>query len=152
MKNMNRKHLIVNIAALVCAVAAGVLLAVFSDEIYSSLSKVQFLKPQESAPSEDIKGEPDISYGAYKAGTYTATVYGFESDIKVTVEVSDTEIVSIKADATGESNVGRDAIKLVKESILNGQSAQVDAVSGATYSTEAFIEAVKSALSEASVG
>jgi len=151
MRELKRKHFIANIIGLIAVIALGVCITVFSKPIYDSLSKVTFLsqKQEETVVEEGKKW--NISYGNYVPGTYTATVYGFESDVTATVEVSETEILSITINATGESNIGRDAAKAIKEEILGSQSAEeVDAVSGATYTSNAAIEAVKDALQQAS--
>lgn len=152
MEQMIRKHKMGNLIGFAAILALGVLLTVFSGPIYDALSGVTFLSvPEEAAPEETGSG-PNITYGNYVPGTYEATVYGFESDIVATVEVSDTQILSLKINAAGESKVGIDAVKSVKEAILSGQTAEVDAVTGATYSTQAAIDAVKTALEQASAG
>lgn len=152
MREFKRKHFIANIIGLIAVIALGVCITVFSKPIYDSLSKVTFLsQKQEEEPDAEEGKKWNISYGSYVPGTYTATVYGFESDVTATVEVSETEILSITINATGESNIGRDAAKAIKEEILESQSAEeVDAVSGATYTSDAAIEAVKDALQQAS--
>lgn len=148
MKELRKKHFIANIIGLVGMIALGVCITAFSQPIYDSLSKVTFLSQKEDAPAEEAKVE--ISYGSYTPGTYTATAYGFESDVTATVEVSEKEILSISINATGESNIGRDGVKKVKEAVLENQSAEVDTVAGATYSSQAAIDAVKGALQQAS--
>lgn len=153
MKELKKKHFIANIIGLIAVIALGVCITVFSGQIYDSLSKITFLSQEEEEEQEPVEeGKKwNISYGNYVPGTYTATVYGFESDITATVEVSETEILSITMNASGESNIGRDAVKAIKEAILESQSAEdVDAVSGATYSSNAALEAVKDALQQAS--
>ena len=149
MRELKKKHFTANIIGLIAIIALGVCITVFSQQIYDSLSKVTFLSQKEDVPVEEEE-KWNISYGDYVPGTYTATVYGFESDVTATVEVSEKEILSIGINATGESNIGRDAAKVVKETILGSQTAEVDAVSGATYTAQAAIDAVKDALKQAS--
>lgn len=142
-------------------VLAAVLLIVFSDGIYAKLSEISFLKPTEQTePSDPANPEnpggtkPEdsfaITYGSYAPGTYTAKMDGFESYVSVTVEVSETEILSVSIDASGESSIGIDAAKSISQAMLSGQTAEVDAVSGATWTSDAAIKAVKTALEEAS--
>ncbi len=149
MRELKKKHFTANIIGLIAIIALGVCITVFSQQIYDSLSKVTFLSQKEDVPVEEEE-KWNISYGDYVPGTYTATVYGFESDVTATVEVSEKEILSIGINATGESNIGRNAAKVVKETILGSQTAEVDAVSGATYTAQAAIDAVKDALKQAS--
>lgn len=149
-KKRNKTAGLVGLIAVIILAAA---LIAFSDPIYSALSKVTFLVPAAvpEVPVEPQKPTYEITYGNYTPGVYTATIFGFESDITATVEVSQTEILSVKIDANGESTVGINAARDIKEAIISAQKADVDVVSGATYTSDAVIEAVMSALSQASV-
>ncbi len=88
-----------------------------------------------------------------KAGTYTASAKGMESDITVNVTVSeDGTVTSIDVDASNETpEIGGTAAPKLAGSIVESQSLAVDAVSGATYTSKAVLAAVKDALSQAGV-
>ncbi|MCD7814512.1 MAG: FMN-binding protein [Lachnospiraceae bacterium] len=91
--------------------------------------------------------------GIYTPGTYTATAAGMESDVKVTVTVDETSILSLGIDVSGETaGIGADVGPEISEQILNAQSANVDGVSGATVTSTAVKTALADALDQASGG
>jgi uncharacterized protein with FMN-binding domain len=101
---------------------------------------------QAAAPAED-ETEAGTSY---KPGTYTASAAGISSDVTVTCTFDETSITSIEADVSGETAgigaaIGDDMI----DAVLAAQSADVDAVSGATITSEAFMTAVADCMEQA---
>ena len=86
----------------------------------------------------------------YVDGTYTGSATGFGGLITVSVTISGGVITSIEiVDASGETAEYLSSALAVIDSILSAQSPNVDAVSGATYSSNGIINAVKAALSQA---
>ena len=89
--------------------------------------------------------------GSYTPGSYTATEDGFEGPIEVTVEIGDnggiTDLTITGANETPD--VGGAAIPLLKKAILEKQSADVDAVTGATFTSDAVKLATAEALAQA---
>ena len=88
--------------------------------------------------------------GKFTPGTYTATAKGFGGDVTVTLTVDSSKITAV--DITGDSEtagIGSKAVAEMPKQILDAQSAEVDGVSGATYTSGAIKEAAKSALDEA---
>lgn len=89
----------------------------------------------------------------YKAGVYEgeATGYHPETPIKVSVTVSEDgkiqEVRTLSHDETPE--IGGEALKELEEAVVEKNSADVDAVSGATMTSKGFTAAVKDALSKA---
>ncbi|MDK2784529.1 MAG: H+/Na+-translocating ferredoxin:NAD+ oxidoreductase subunit [Bacillota bacterium] len=80
-------------------------------------------------------------------GTYKGTGSGFGGDINVEVTVRGGKITDIKADAANETpEVGGAAIKKLIEEIKAQQKLDVDVVSGATFSSQGFLDAVRNAL------
>lgn len=141
-------HSFLDIAGLAAMLAIGVLLAVFSGEIYQLLGHISFLRVEGS----NVHDAPQASYESYTPGEYTASAFGYESDVTVVVEVSRTELLSIQVNASGESAIGVSAARSVRDAILAAQSVDVDVVSGATYSSRAVMEAVALALAQAGEG
>ena len=87
---------------------------------------------------------------AYKDGTYYGTASGFGGSIRVEVVIKDGKIADIRViDASGETGEYLSRAKGVISRILSKGSPNVDAVSGATYSSTGIINAVKRALSQA---
>lgn len=93
----------------------------------------------------------DNSAAGYKDGTYEGVGKGFGGDITVSVEVKDGKISKVDlvnvADET--PGIGDEGAKAVAERIVEAQSAEVDAESGATGSSNGTMDAVKDALSKA---
>lgn len=86
----------------------------------------------------------------YVDGTYTGSGTGFGGTITVQVTVSNHKIVSINIlDASSETASYFANAQGVVSRIISSQSPNVDAVSGATYSSNGIITAVQNALSQA---
>ena len=78
---------------------------------------------------------------------YDGAAQGFAGEIKVSVFVNDGTITDILYQTEGETpSIGGSAIRSLRTKILKTQNAQIDAVSGATYSSRGFLEAVNAAL------
>lgn len=86
----------------------------------------------------------------YEAGVYTASKQGYKGEIKVEVEFTENEIISVKIleqNETGE--LGTKVEEQLSESILEQQNSDVDAVTGATVTSTAFKEAVADCIKQA---
>lgn len=124
--------------------------------IYENEPEEEFIPPEESyeehqeennEPSEEP--ETEKSY-IYRNGTYSASAYGYDGDVYVDVTIENDVIISISA-RTEESdewyfNSAQDS---VISQIISAQNTDVDAVSGATYSSEAIMKAVREAMKSA---
>ena len=84
---------------------------------------------------------------ALKDGIYAGRAGGHEGPVQVAVVVKDGKISRVEV--TRHKEKKKKAIKTVARRILAEQSVKVDAVSGATYSSEAVMAAVKDALRQA---
>ena len=107
-----------------------------------------------SETDEDTKtDEGTAKVQRYKDGTYTATAYGYDGDITVSVTIAEDAITAITAQSAEEDPwYFEQAEKPVIEAILAGQTTEVDAVSGATYSSKGIMGAVENALEQAKNG
>jgi uncharacterized protein with FMN-binding domain len=86
----------------------------------------------------------------YSDGTYQGTATGFGGDIMVEVTILDGSITQIQVlSADGEDPAYYSQAESVLEEMLSCQSADVDTVSGATYSSRGLIEATAQALEKA---
>ena len=112
-------------------------------------------------PSNNGGGNPSaltpVDYtppeGGYLDGTYTGSAQGFGGYITVSVTISEGKITDISiVSAPGETPSYLASARSVISAMLSAQSPNVDAVSGATYSSTGIINAVKSALSQAAKG
>ncbi len=103
--------------------------------------------------------------GGMKAGTYTASTQGMNDKVEVSVEVSEDAIISV--DVTKESETpgiggplknaageelyegGKTPVTLIPEQIVEYQTLNVDAVTGATITSAAVKKAVEDCLTQA---
>lgn len=88
----------------------------------------------------------------YKDGTYYGSGTGFGGKLKVEVVIQNGKIVSVTlVENEGDDHPYIDNASALLQSIVAAQSTNVDAVSGATYSSAGLIEAVRNALAQAAV-
>ena len=92
-----------------------------------------------------------IEDGMFKDGKYEGSAYGFKSYIKVLVTIEKGKISNVEILSHGEDYSYFSRAKSVVNAMIGGTSADVDSVSGATYSSNAIINAVNEALSKALV-
>ena len=96
--------------------------------------------PAESAPAETL----------FTPGTYQAEAQGMLSTVKVLITVDETEITTVLIDATDETEtLGGVAAGMLSAKIVEAQTPNVDAVSGATVTSNAVIKAATEALTAA---
>jgi uncharacterized protein with FMN-binding domain/Pyruvate/2-oxoacid:ferredoxin oxidoreductase delta subunit len=86
----------------------------------------------------------------YKDGIYTGIGQGKSPDLKVAVTVKDDKITNVEILSNNETK-GKEAIKTIPNKIVEKQSTDVDAVSGATMTSKGIMEAVNNALSQAEI-
>ncbi len=83
-------------------------------------------------------------------GTYSAKSEGMHGDITVSVEISKGKIAKVEIVSHQETiGVSDLAIEQIPEEIVKKQSTEVDAVAGATISSDAIKAAVEDALNQA---
>lgn len=106
-------------------------------------------------PVYDDYGEIE-SYTAesaiYSPGTYIGTADGFGGEVIVEVTVDYTQITNVDVKEQSETaGIGTGAIDTLINEMIEIGSPNVDVISGATISSQAFIEAVKHALADARI-
>lgn len=91
-----------------------------------------------------------LAEGKFTPGTYTATAKGFGGPVTIKITVDTKSITEVKAEGPSETQgIGSMAVEELPSLILKAQSADVDGVSGATYSSNAVKLAAGQALSQA---
>lgn len=101
---------------------------------------------EESQTEQTGQSDQEMSF---TAGSYEGTAEGYAGPLTVNVELSDSKIESVEVTDHSETDgIGTNAIQQLPEHIVETQSTDVEAVSGATLSSEAIIEATESALEE----
>lgn len=103
-----------------------------------------------AAPAPASSGATQTQ-GAFKDGTYTGQGTSRRGDLWVSVQVEGGRISNVSITKTTLQYPLRDIANLPGE-VVQRQSAQVDMVSRATYSSQAFRGAVTQALSAAKAG
>ena len=104
------------------------------------------------APAPETKEEAKA--GLYKPGTYTATETGYNTEVpmEVAVTVSEDKIEKIEVTSHEESEgIGSAVIEKMPEKIIEAQSTDIDAFTGATETSKALLAAVNACLKEAMV-
>jgi uncharacterized protein with FMN-binding domain len=99
-------------------------------------------------PTYDPSEEPYVPRGPYKDGTYLGWGYSRHGDIQASVEIQNGHIASAVI-AQCLTRYSCDVIEKLPPQVAKRQSPEVDLVSGATESADAFYGAVVDALSKA---
>lgn len=107
--------------------------------------------PPQPKPATPLVVEEFTAPSTYLDGIYTAEAIGFEGKITVQVTVAEDKITDITVLNAEDEEEYLSRAKQVIPAILEGQSPNVDAVSGATYSSTGILNAVKLALAKAAV-
>ena len=104
------------------------------------------LKEQQAELEQEQSGNAaeEATEVAYKDGTYTGEAQGFGGPVDVEVIIENGKISEINI-TSAEKEDGADIIP----TIIEAQSADVDTISGATFSSTGIKEAVTQALEEA---
>lgn len=128
--------------AVVASCVAGSLSG-YQPPVYAAQEKVvkEEKEVQTEQTTQQVKGSFDLADGVYKgSGT------GYAGEITVAVQIKDKQIVSIDILSTSDDAAFFKRAQAVIDKIIEGQTLDVDTVSGATYSSRGIISAVKNAL------
>ena len=130
-----------------CALIAG---AVYLGNFYSE----NMSTTTESTTTVEVDAtQVNSAFAQWEDGTYEGTGTGFRGEMTVSVTILEGIITDIQIESTNDDSkyIDRAANQIISDMIV-GQTADVDSVSGATYSSNGLIEAVSNALSNASTG
>ncbi len=106
--------------------------------------------PEEPTTAAESTAPAAAEGGAYTAGTYSASEQGFGGPVTVTITTSDSEITDVAIEGADETpGVGGAAFEPLQQAILDAQSAEIDAVSGATITSDAVKKAAANAIAQA---
>lgn len=112
--------------------------------------KIETKTPKKSSPvSEAVNLSSIDEPSSYKDGVYTGSAQGYGGITTVEVTISNGQIVDIKILSHHDDSPYINNASSLIDAIINAQSTNVDAVSGATYSSSGIINAVRDALSKA---
>lgn len=113
--------------------------------------------PSSAPPSggDSPTPSPASRSNGMKNGTYTGQdVPNQFGDVQVQVVISGGKISDVKAlqyptDRARSAEISYQALPLLREEVLQAQSAQIDILGGATFTTESYAESLQSALDQA---
>lgn len=93
---------------------------------------------------------PAAASGAVRSATGALEQYGYgELDVKVTVRgsrIADISVPTIRVAEPYSQRLADQVIPMLKSEVLSVQSGQINGVSGATYTSEAYAMSLQSAL------
>ncbi len=105
----------------------------------------------ETTPTPDETPAPTPEpEGPYKDGTYSASSYGYSGRVEITVTIQNGQIASIEQSNSDSPEYFDYAWGTLYPQIMGNQSADgIDTASGATFSSEGILGAVRKALAQA---
>ncbi|NRF91656.1 FMN-binding protein [Paenibacillus frigoriresistens] len=137
MAKMNKKWVAL------CSTAIG---AIYAAGYFATETQATIQQPQQQVQVTQTKSTQ--TNRLYKEGTYTGSGSNRRGSIQVAVTIKSDKITDVEISHFAMHYTIDDVVGLPQE-VVQKQSAQVRNVSGATYSTQAFKEAVQDALSQA---
>ena len=87
--------------------------------------------------------------GKYQDGTFTGGAWGYESDIYVAVTIANDVITAIEVTDHADDDIYVQDALLILPKVIAAQSADVDAISGATATCDGIKGAIRAALKKA---
>jgi uncharacterized protein with FMN-binding domain len=135
---------------LVVALSIAGFIAVWRFEPAAMGTTTTTTAPSASAPSTSAPSTSTPSTSAGSSGT-TVTVPGSTQSsefgtVQVQVTFSDSRITDVQLLQQPDSGRGVGAIPQLREEALQAQSAKIDTVSGATQTSESYIQSLQAAL------
>ena len=120
-----------------------------------NISRRSFLKGAvagtASVAAAGLLGGMAFAEGKYTPGTYSASAKGIASDVTVTMTFDADSITDVQIDVSGETaGIGAEIGDSMAQAILDAQGVEVDAVSGATVTSDAIRTAAAACISQAS--
>ncbi|MDO5301557.1 MAG: ABC transporter substrate-binding protein [Tissierellia bacterium] len=102
-------------------------------------------------PQTKTEGNAQQSAAPFAGGSYTATAPAYHDSLEVQLEVDDQkQMTALSVVSHQESEgIGTVAVDRLPEAILEGQSLEVEAISGATITSDAIVAAAADALTQA---
>ena len=131
------------------AVAIGVVISLSGYQAKAYEPDTQSVQQTESVDAESTEADTqEEAAGSFdlEDGVYKGSATGFRGTVTVAVTIMDKKIVSIDILSASDDETFFNRAKGVIDKIIASQTLDVDVVSGATYSSNGIIGAVKNAL------
>ncbi|MBR1455893.1 MAG: FAD-binding protein [Oscillospiraceae bacterium] len=150
-KELSRRDFIKGMAAGAVGVASMGVLAGCGDYVLQDSNAAAKAAAAKDAALQAAAAAAAEKGAAYTPGTYTASAQGIASEVKVTMTFDETSITDVVIDVSGETaDIGAKIGPEMENAILAGQTADVDAVSGASVTSDAVRKAAADCISQAS--
>ncbi|EJZ44290.1 hypothetical protein HMPREF9630_02150 [Peptoanaerobacter stomatis] len=104
---------------------------------------------QDALGKAENKKEETKAQEEYKDGEYIGEANGFSGTVKVKVTIKDKKIEQVEVISHSDDTSYMDSAKNIIQDIKRKQKAEVEVISGATYSSNGIINATKDALEQA---
>ena len=114
--------------------------------------------PSPNVPTTTPKPSPSPSTPAALSGTFTGSDFPNRfGDVAVRVVISNGHITDVQAlqlpsDRARSAYISQVAGPMLRSEVLQAQSANIDVISGATYTSQSYAQSVESALQKAHLG
>jgi uncharacterized protein with FMN-binding domain len=98
---------------------------------------------------------PSSAGPTYRDGQYTGQDFQNQfgdTEVKVTIsggQITDVQALQLPYDRPRSAEISQYAAPQLHDEVLQAQSAQIDSLSGATYTSDAYAQSVQSALDQA---
>ena len=107
--------------------------------------------PTPTQPTTPARTTPTTTAPAKPSGTFTgpteSTQYG---PVQVQITVANGKITNANGNLQGEGDsIGQNAIPQLNQEVLTAQSANIQAVSGASYTSQGYIQSLQQAVDQA---
>jgi uncharacterized protein with FMN-binding domain len=143
----NRRSLFVLFGAIICLALSG------CPQVEDNTPEEK--NPNEEIPEEENPGEGDTeneTTGRFNPGTYSAQAAGYGGPLSITTTFSDNSIDQIAVTSHSETSsrpAVQTALTTIPQAIITAQRLNIDAVSGATRTSNAIKNAVEACVVKA---
>jgi uncharacterized protein with FMN-binding domain len=133
------------------ATAAGVA-GVLAFHSHRPTSALLVQPPATTAPSTPNAPSPTTPSGTTRSATGSVASYRY-GQLSVTVtergaRITDVEMASLSETDSRSVEIDDQAVPQLRQEVLSAQSANIDGVSGATFTSEAYVQSLQSALDQ----
>lgn len=122
----------------------------YKDLMLLGVALFTFLAVLLAGCSNDTDNGDSSGEGLFTAGTYEASAEGYGGTLTIETTFTESEIEKVEVVESSETvGIGDSAIESLTDQAIENQTLALDAVSGATLSSEAFIEALEDTVKQA---
>lgn len=122
----------------------------YKDLMLLGIALFTFLAVLLAGCSNDTDNGDSSGEGLFTAGTYEASAEGYGGTLTIETTFTESEIEKVEVVESSETvGIGDSAIESLTDQAIENQTLALDVVSGATLSSEAFIEALEDTVKQA---